>query len=156
MELTFVTDLVGMFKVEIDPNMELENVMALPEAEVRSQTDIFAFLHPSLYPPPLYTWRSCIPPLKSGMPVSEQSLSYEGHDTNNPKATMAQCGVGEKSMLLLRRSVRSCVRMLSVFMVIPIPVPVPIPAPAPRRSWTQHKTTRPGSQSSSGRPASDT
>lgn len=34
MELTFVTDLGGTFAVEIDPNMELENVMALLEAEV--------------------------------------------------------------------------------------------------------------------------
>ncbi|KAF9057802.1 hypothetical protein BJ165DRAFT_78133 [Panaeolus papilionaceus] len=33
MELTFVTDLGGTFAVEIDPNMELENVMALLEAE---------------------------------------------------------------------------------------------------------------------------
>lgn len=34
MELTFVTDLGQTFVVEIDPNMELENVMALLEAEV--------------------------------------------------------------------------------------------------------------------------
>lgn len=34
MELTFVTDLGQSFVVEIDPNMELENVMALLEAEV--------------------------------------------------------------------------------------------------------------------------
>ncbi|KAM5542503.1 hypothetical protein V8D89_003962, partial [Ganoderma adspersum] len=74
MELTFVTDLGGTFTVEIDPNMELENVMALLEAE-------------------------------SGIPVSEQSLSYEGRDLNNPKEMMAQCGVGEKSMLLLWRKV---------------------------------------------------
>ncbi|KAJ3501057.1 hypothetical protein NLJ89_g9514 [Agrocybe chaxingu] len=33
MELTFVTDLGQTFTVEIDPNMELENVMALLEAE---------------------------------------------------------------------------------------------------------------------------
>ncbi|RDB19948.1 DNA damage-inducible protein 1 [Hypsizygus marmoreus] len=33
MELTFVTDLGQSFVVEIDPNMELENVMALLEAE---------------------------------------------------------------------------------------------------------------------------
>lgn len=74
MELTFVTDLGGTFTVEIDPNMELENVMALLEAE-------------------------------SGIPVGEQSISYEGRDLSNPKATMAQCGVGEKSVLLLRRKV---------------------------------------------------
>jgi hypothetical protein len=35
MELTFVTDLGHSFLLEIDPNMELENVMALLEAEVR-------------------------------------------------------------------------------------------------------------------------
>ena len=34
MQLTFVTDLGHSFVVEIDPNMELENVMALLEAEV--------------------------------------------------------------------------------------------------------------------------
>jgi hypothetical protein len=36
MELTFVNDLGQSFVVEIDPNMELENVMALLEVEVRS------------------------------------------------------------------------------------------------------------------------
>lgn len=34
MELTFLTDLGQSFVIEIDPNMELENVMALLEAEV--------------------------------------------------------------------------------------------------------------------------
>lgn len=34
MELTFVTDIGQTFVVEIDPGMELENVMALLEAEV--------------------------------------------------------------------------------------------------------------------------
>ena len=33
MELTFVNDLGQSFVVEIDPNMELENVMVLVEAE---------------------------------------------------------------------------------------------------------------------------
>lgn len=36
MKLTFVTDLGQSFVVEIDPDMELENVMALLEAEVRT------------------------------------------------------------------------------------------------------------------------
>jgi DNA damage-inducible protein 1 len=36
MELTFVNDFGQSFVVEIDPNMELENVMALLEAEVRT------------------------------------------------------------------------------------------------------------------------
>jgi len=36
MKLTFVTDLGQSFYLEIDPNMELENVMALLEAEVRA------------------------------------------------------------------------------------------------------------------------
>ncbi|KAH9939383.1 uncharacterized protein BXZ73DRAFT_76085 [Epithele typhae] len=74
MELTFVTELGQSFVVEIDPNMELENVMALLEAE-------------------------------SGIPVSDQSLSYEGRDISNPKATMVECGVGDKAMLLLRKKV---------------------------------------------------
>lgn len=37
MELTFVNDLGQSFVVEIDPNMELENVMALLEAEVSGE-----------------------------------------------------------------------------------------------------------------------
>ena len=37
MELTFVNDLGQSFVVEIDPNMELENVMALLEAEVSDE-----------------------------------------------------------------------------------------------------------------------
>lgn len=36
MELTFFTELGESYAVEIDENMELENVMALLEAEVRS------------------------------------------------------------------------------------------------------------------------
>lgn len=35
MQLTFVTDLGQSYAVDIDPDMELENVMALLEAEVR-------------------------------------------------------------------------------------------------------------------------
>jgi len=34
MQLTFVTDLGQSYAVDIDPDMELENVMALLEAEV--------------------------------------------------------------------------------------------------------------------------
>jgi hypothetical protein len=34
MQLTFVTDLGQSYTVDIDPDMELENVMALLEAEV--------------------------------------------------------------------------------------------------------------------------
>jgi hypothetical protein len=34
MRITFVTDLGSSFEVEIDPQMEIENIMALLEAEV--------------------------------------------------------------------------------------------------------------------------
>lgn len=44
MELTFYTDLGDSFQVEIDPNMELENVMALLEAEVSEPKHIFFVL----------------------------------------------------------------------------------------------------------------
>ncbi|TBU23995.1 hypothetical protein BD311DRAFT_44852 [Dichomitus squalens] len=74
MNLTFVTELGETFSVEIDPQMELENVMALLEAE-------------------------------SGIPISEQSLSHEGCDLRDPKATMRDSGVGDNSVLLLRRKV---------------------------------------------------
>jgi DNA damage-inducible protein 1 len=35
MELTFINDLGQTFTIDIDPGMELENVMALLEAEAR-------------------------------------------------------------------------------------------------------------------------
>jgi hypothetical protein len=41
MELTFTTDLGQSFVIEIDPGMELENVMALLEAEVRLGCQLF-------------------------------------------------------------------------------------------------------------------
>ncbi|CAL1700326.1 unnamed protein product [Somion occarium] len=75
MELTFLTDLGQSFVVEIDPNMELENVMALLEAE-------------------------------SGIPVQEQSISYQNRDLTNQKATMLELGVGDHAMLLLRKKVQ--------------------------------------------------
>ena len=37
--------------------------------------------------------------------MAEQSISYEGRDLSNPKATMKECGVGNKAMLLLRRKI---------------------------------------------------
>jgi len=67
-----VTDLGHTFVVEIDPNMELGNVMVLLEAE-------------------------------SSIPVSEQSISYEGRELSDATATMRGLGVGENAMLLLRR-----------------------------------------------------
>lgn len=76
-----MNDLGHSFVIEIDPNMELENVMALLEAE-------------------------------SGIPVNEQSISYEGRDLSNPKATMRECGVGDHAMLLLRRKVSVAGRTL--------------------------------------------
>jgi len=49
MELTFSTELGEYYVVEIDENMELENVMALLEAEVSSLHAFIRFL-PSRYP----------------------------------------------------------------------------------------------------------
>ncbi|KAK2465970.1 hypothetical protein APHAL10511_001611 [Amanita phalloides] len=74
MELTFVNDLGQTFTIDIDPSMELENVMALLEAE-------------------------------SGIPVSEQSISHDGRELSDPKATLRQLGVSHNAMLLLRRKV---------------------------------------------------
>lgn len=74
MRLTFVTDIGQSYVIEVDSQMELENIMALLEAE-------------------------------SGIPPSEQSISFEGRDLSNPKATMASFGIGEEAMLLLRRKV---------------------------------------------------
>jgi DNA damage-inducible protein 1 len=74
MRLTFVNDLGQTYSVDIDPDMELENVMALLEAE-------------------------------SGIPINEQSISHEGRELNNAKATMKGLGVRDNAMLLLRRRV---------------------------------------------------
>ncbi|OBZ70328.1 DNA damage-inducible protein 1, partial [Grifola frondosa] len=41
----------------------------------------------------------------SGIPIDEQSISYEGRDLGNPKSTMREFGMGEHAMLLLRRKV---------------------------------------------------
>lgn len=62
------------FVIEIDPQMSLEDIMALLEAE-------------------------------SGIPTREQSISFEGRDLNNSKSTMAELGVADDAVLLLRRKV---------------------------------------------------
>lgn len=74
MLITFVTDIGESYGLEIDPNMEMENIMALLEAEC-------------------------------GIPVSEQRISYEGRELDDPKKTVRQCGVQENAMILLRRRV---------------------------------------------------
>jgi hypothetical protein len=59
MRITFVTDLGATYSVEIDPKMELENVMALLEAEVgvprhcATGAHVFLFLATSPAFPPL-------------------------------------------------------------------------------------------------------
>ncbi|GJJ07228.1 hypothetical protein Clacol_001428 [Clathrus columnatus] len=61
-------------EVEVDPQMELENIMALLEAE-------------------------------SGIPPAEQSISIDGRELSNPRATIMECVGNSKSVLLLRRKV---------------------------------------------------
>jgi hypothetical protein len=59
MRITFVTDLGATYSIEIDPKMELENVMALLEAEVgvsrhcAARAHVFRFLATSPAFPPL-------------------------------------------------------------------------------------------------------
>jgi len=51
--------------------------------------------------------------------VAEQSISYEGRDLSNPKATMKESGVGDKAMLLLRRKVNVAgMRVHSIFLAV--------------------------------------
>jgi DNA damage-inducible protein 1 len=92
MQLTFVTDLGQSYSMDIDSGMELENIMALLEAEVRC-----SFL----------TFSLCVHlGGQSGIPVVEQSISYNGRDINAPKSTLRELGVNEdNAMLLLRRKV---------------------------------------------------
>ncbi|KAJ7254712.1 hypothetical protein B0H12DRAFT_554033 [Mycena haematopus] len=93
MQLTFVTDLGQSYSMDIDSGMELENVMALLEAEVPSHffDRVLCF----------YLQR------QSGIPLNEQSLSYNGRDlSGNPKSTLRELGVNEDdAMLSLRRKV---------------------------------------------------
>ena len=42
---------------------------------------------------------------QSGVPTREQSISFEGRDLTNSKSTMAELGVGDDAVLLLRRKV---------------------------------------------------
>ncbi|PPQ63164.1 hypothetical protein CVT24_005804 [Panaeolus cyanescens] len=94
MELTFVTDLGETFAVEIDPNMELENVMALLEAEVSRLLpllSISSFLS-------IFFITSI-----SGIPISEQSIHYLDRELSDPKKTMRELNVTDKATLLLRK-----------------------------------------------------
>ena len=51
--------------------------------------------------------------------MAEQSISYEGRDLSNPKATMKESGVGDKAMLLLRRKVNVAgMRVHSIFLTV--------------------------------------
>lgn len=43
--------------------------------------------------------------MQCGITVSEQSISYEGTELADPKLTLAQCGVRENAVILLRRRV---------------------------------------------------
>jgi DNA damage-inducible protein 1 len=90
MHLTFVNDMGQSTEVEIDGQMELENVMALLEVEVRmSSTGRFDELNR----------------LQSGIPTAQQSIHYENRELSDPKKTMVEYGVQDRSMLLLRRKV---------------------------------------------------
>ncbi|KAG8920303.1 DNA damage-inducible protein 1, partial [Tulasnella sp. 417] len=83
MRLTFVTDIGQSYVIEVDPQMELENIMALLEAEASGSDQS----------------------KMSGIPPPEQSISYQGRDLSDPKASLASFGIGEEAMLLLRRKV---------------------------------------------------
>ncbi|KAK1222224.1 DNA damage-inducible protein 1 [Marasmius sp. AFHP31] len=47
---------------------------------------------------------------ESGIPVTEQSISYDGRDLNNPKATVQELGItGHQATLVLKRKIPSAV-----------------------------------------------
>ena len=101
MRITFVTDLGATYTVEIDPKMELENVMALLEAEVGVSRHSAARAHVFLFP--------CD---KSGISPAEQSISFDGRELSDTKATMEGLGVPDNAMLLFRRKVNVAGRYL--------------------------------------------
>ena len=93
MRITFATDTGDSFSVEIDPDMKLQDVKALLEAEVSHQV---ISREPYLI---RYTYSG----YKSGVPVSEQVISLEGRELTQSLATMGGLGVSDNAMLLLRR-----------------------------------------------------
>lgn len=110
-----MTDLGETYTIEIDSKMELENVMALLEAEVSG-------------------FRRCIgqaqvfPCDKSGIPRTEQSISYEGRELSNEKTTMEGLGVSENAVLLLRRKINVAGRCASwTWYAIPSNITLPGP-----------------------------
>ncbi|KAG1835388.1 hypothetical protein F4604DRAFT_1910813 [Suillus subluteus] len=95
MQLTFVTDLGESYAVDIDPDMELENVMALLEAELRTWRNLVYML--------TKLWKGPIGPLvRSSCPWDPYS---NGRELTDPKVTIRELGVGEHAILLLRRRV---------------------------------------------------
>lgn len=92
MRISFVTDLGQTYAIEIDPQMELENIMALLEAEVRVPFDA------------ALRWLTAVC-TQSGIPVHEQSISFEGRELTDPNATLATYRVPEDAMLLIRKKV---------------------------------------------------
>lgn len=91
-----MTDLGATYTVEIDPKMELENVMALLEAEVGLSP------HSAARAQPLFLSLPCD---KSGISPAEQSISYDGRELSDTKATMEGLGVSDNAMLLFRRKI---------------------------------------------------
>ncbi|ELU38381.1 SNARE binding protein [Rhizoctonia solani AG-1 IA] len=77
MKLSFATETGEVYGLEVDNTMEIESLMALLEAEVS----------------------------QCGIPINEQSITHEGRELNDPKATLASAGVQDDAMLQLRRKV---------------------------------------------------
>lgn len=50
---------------------------------------------------------------KSGIPPTEQSISYDGRELSNTKATMEELGVSNDAMLLFRRKINVAGRCAS-------------------------------------------
>lgn len=98
MRLTFCTETGQAYPVEVDAQMELENIMVLLEAEV-----LWLAFCPLITSP---TEIKCLGlHLQSGISVSDQSISIDGRDLSDPKATISELGVGDNAVLLLRRKV---------------------------------------------------
>ena len=101
-----MNDLGQTFTIDVDPSMELENIMALLEAEV---IILVVASGPSL----------CTDDhQQSGIPVQEQSIHYNGKELNNTKESMRNLGVEHNAMLLLRRKVNVGGRCVPTFHLI--------------------------------------
>ena len=91
MELTVVNDLGQTFVIEVDPNMELENVMALLEAEVRQISTWPVFLLTSTVWDPRFRTKHSLQWNRAENPKDDNATISRRRQRYAPPSEKAQC-----------------------------------------------------------------